>query len=218
MQIKGDSLCSVTDLILFSSHTLLHIKRKKSIKHIKFLFWPQRIVIQGYTHPPTHIMRILLYSHSLWIPCMPGYTMRSQKTLPQFCISRNLPLLILHFGSESGCVTLEFKCIDTLDALPRKQATRPHISPDFPYPSGCNYGTPPHHVHCHNIPQQRKKQRHCSLLHFKSFTEKKKKDLILSKVLNMKTTEANYIADPISDANCLAVHTVRWTQGKKGWS
>ena len=34
----------------------------------------------------------------------------------------------------------------------------------------------------------------------------------------MKTTEANCIADPVSDANCLAVHTVRWTQGKKGWS
>ena len=41
------------------------------------------------------------------------------------------------------------------------------------------------------------------------FPKKKKKDLILSKVLNMKTTEANCIADPISDANCLAVHTVR---------
>ena len=39
--------------------------------------------------------------------------------------------------------------------------------------------------------------------------KKKKKDLILSKVLNMKTTEANCIADPVSDANRLAVHTVR---------
>ena len=48
----GDSILATSgksDVI----HWRLHIKRKKSIKHIKFLLWPKRIVIQG-IHPPIH--------------------------------------------------------------------------------------------------------------------------------------------------------------------
>lgn len=44
--------------------------------------------------------------------------------------------------------------------------------------------------HYHNIPQERKKQRYCPLLHFKSFIEK---NLILSKLnSNMKITQSKY--------------------------
>lgn len=35
-------------------------------------------------------------------------------------------------------------------------------------------------------------------------------------IIFIKTLLLNYLADPVSDASCLAVHTVRWTQGRQG--